>query len=104
MKLIRRILGLLLAVVVIVILFQNQKSLGQDLQFSFLKWDYSLVLGFWILFAFVTGAATFALIDAWKSFFLRMAIRKRDQEIARLEHELALAHKARSVSGDSIPE
>jgi hypothetical protein len=35
---------------------------------------------------------------------VRWEIRKRDQEIARLEKELALARKARYVTGDTTPE
>ncbi len=104
MKLFRRVLFLLLIIFMLVVIFQNQASLGLTLEFSFLKWSFSLVLGFWILFAFAAGAATFALVDAWKGMWMRWEIRKRDQEIARLEKELALARKARYVTGDTTPE
>jgi uncharacterized integral membrane protein len=82
----------LLAAVVAV--FQNQRSLGQDLEFSFLKWHYSLILGFWILFAFLAGAAVFALANLWNTLKSGYTIRKRDQEIAQLEKELSAAKKS----------
>ena len=100
MKLFRRILAFAFLLVLLVALFQNQQSLGMTIPFSFLKWTYSLVLGFWIIFAILSGAMLFALISTWKNFWIRMEIRKRDQEIARLEKELALARKARYVTGD----
>ena len=91
MKLFRRLLFLILVIALLIVIFQNQKSLGLTLEFSFLRWSFSLVLGFWILFAFAAGAALFALIDAWKGLWLRWEIRKRDQEILSLQKELAAA-------------
>lgn len=90
MKLIRRILFLLLLLALATAAFQNQQNLGIPLEFAFLQWRFSLVLGFWILFAFAAGAAMFALVDAWKSMFLRLELRRKDQEIARLTEIQAL--------------
>ena len=100
MKLIRRILASILLTLLVIALFQNQQSLGMTLPFTFLKWTFSMVLGFWIFFSLLIGAVLFALISAWKNFWMRREIRKRDLEIARLEHELATIHKGRPGSGD----
>jgi uncharacterized integral membrane protein len=100
MKLFRRLLAFAFLLVLVVAVFQNQQSLGTNLEFSFLKWTFGLVLGFWIFFAILAGAVLFALISTWKNFWMRLEIRKRDQEIARLEKELAAARKARYVPGD----
>jgi len=97
MKLFRRIVLIALLILLAVAVFQNQKNLGLDLEFSFLKWHFSLVLGFWLFFAFLGGAALFALIDAWKRLRLGGEIRRRDQEIARLERELIEARRSEGV-------
>lgn len=110
MKLIRRVLFIMLILVLAVVVFQNQQSLGWPLEFSFLHWSFSLVLGFWILLSFVAGVALFALVDAWRGMLLRLEIRRKDQEIARLRTELQAAHDAlpkqihTSLSGDAFPE
>jgi|GEM_PF-7039720 len=84
MKLLRRILFVALLLVFAVVIFQNQHSLGLPIAFSFLTWSTSLVLGFWILLAFSAGVVLFAFIDAWRVMMLRLELRRRDQEIARL--------------------
>jgi uncharacterized integral membrane protein len=91
MKLIRRILLLALIIALAVLTFQNQTAFGTPVEFSFLHWSFSLVLGFWILFAFAAGVALFALVDAWRGMFLRLEIRRKDQEIDRLNREAAEA-------------
>lgn len=100
MKLVRGVMILILLLALLVALVQNQESLGTPLGFSFLKWSFSMVVGFWILFTFLAGAALFVLVGAWKGVWMRREIRKREQEIARLEKELAAARMARSVPGD----
>lgn len=84
MKLFRRFLLILLLAVMAIVVFQNQHALGMTLEFAFLHWRFSLVLGFWILLAFVAGVALFALADAWRGMLLRLEIRRKDAEIARL--------------------
>ena len=103
MKLIRRILVSILLLLLVVALFQNQESLGTLIPFTFLKWTFGMVLGFWIFFALVAGALLFAVVSAWKNFRMRREIRKRDQEIARLEHALAVASKATGTTGQRHP-
>lgn len=105
MKLIRTVLLSVLILILLVALFQNQQALGTTLEFSFLKWTFSLILGFWILFTFVAVAALFVLVGAWRGLWMRREIRKRDQEIVRLTLELdeekKRARQARHVTGDA---
>ncbi len=88
MKLFRRILLIAFLLVLAVLVFQNQKAFGMPVEFSFLRWSFSLVLGFWILFTFLTGVALFALFDAWRGLMLRLEMRRKDREIADLKIEL----------------
>jgi uncharacterized integral membrane protein len=100
MKLIRRILLLALLIVLGLVLFQNQQALGTSVELAFLKGRVSLVLGFWLLFAFAAGAALFALVDAWRAMFLRLEIRRKNAEILRLKQENAeLAAGRPSIPG-----
>src|SRR5690606_18266037 len=80
MKLVRRILMLALLLALATLAFQNQQAFGTPLEFSFLRWSLSLVLGFWLLFAFAAGVALFALADTWRGVLLRLELRRKDQE------------------------
>jgi uncharacterized integral membrane protein len=88
MILIRRILMIVLLLALAVLVFQNQKAFGQSVEFSFLSWSFSLVLGFWILFAFLAGVALFALVDAWRGMLLRLEIGRKNREIHELQERL----------------
>jgi uncharacterized integral membrane protein len=99
MNLIRRILLLLLLLALAVLTFQNQNAFGMPVEFSFLHWSFSLILGFWILFAFAAGVALFALVDTWRGLLLRLEIRRKDQEIARLKQEASGWKETPSDSG-----
>jgi uncharacterized integral membrane protein len=80
MKTLRRLLVILVLIALVTALFQNQESLGASIAFSFLKWHFSLVLGFWLLFAFIAGALLFAVFDAWRSLSRGLRNRKKDRE------------------------
>jgi uncharacterized integral membrane protein len=88
MNLIRRILLIVLLLALAVLVFQNQGAFGQMVEFSFLSWSFSLVLGFWILFAFIAGVALFALVDAWRGMLLRLEIGRKNREIRELQERL----------------
>lgn len=98
MKLLRRIVAIALLLLLAIAMFQNQKNLGLEIEFAFLQWRFALVLGFWLFFAFLGGAALFALVDAWKRLRLGGEIRRRDAEIARLERELLEARRSSGVN------
>jgi uncharacterized integral membrane protein len=98
MNILRRILFLALVLAVAVTVFQNQHNLGMSLEFSFLHWTFSMVLGFWILLAFAVGVALFALIDAWRGMLLRLEIRRKDHEITRLKQLLSDLGGGRDLS------
>ncbi len=104
MLLLRRIVFLSVIALMAVFIFQNQENLGRPLDFQFLHWSSSLVLGFWILFSFLAGAALFALIDAWKSMLLRRGIEQRDRRITQLETDLAEARKAPEPQTPGVPD
>jgi uncharacterized integral membrane protein len=86
MRIIWRILVLALVLAVGTAVFQNQESLGSRVDFAFLRWRTSLVLGFWLMFSFLGGALLF--LDIWRNLRLRWEIRKRDQQIAELQRAL----------------
>jgi uncharacterized integral membrane protein len=94
---IRRLFALLLLLAIVVALFQNKESLGLAVEFAFLRWRFSLALGFWLLFAFVAGAFLFAVPDAWKGFLRGLENRRRDRETeARIEALRAEIERLRS--------
>jgi len=88
MRIVWRILTLALVLAVGTAVFQNQESLGRSVDFAFLHWRSSFILGFWLLFSFLAGALLFLLLDAWRNIRMRWEIRKRDQQIAELQRAL----------------
>jgi uncharacterized integral membrane protein len=86
---VKRILVLALIAVIAVFAFQNQKDLGESLTLSLFKYQQTLVLGFWLLLSFLAGAMLFMLVDLLRSFSLRLELSRRNQEVARLQGELA---------------
>jgi uncharacterized integral membrane protein len=86
---VKRILVLALIAVIAVFAFQNQKDLGASLTLSLFKYQQTLVLGFWLLLSFLAGAMLFMLVDLLRSFSLRLELSRRNQEVARLQGELA---------------
>ncbi len=101
MNTIRRLLAVVLLIVLVVALFQNQESLGLAVEFAFFRWSFSLVLGFWLLFAFIAGAALFAVLDAWRGMLRRIENRRRDQETDELRSEL---ERLRGGQRDGSPD
>ena len=102
MLLIQRILFLLLLLALGMAAFQNQEQLGRPVEFTFLHWHISFVLGFWILFSFLGGGLLFLMVDAWRNLGLRLEIRRRDQQISKLERE-AEAARHTSPPPDETP-
>ncbi len=101
MKTIRRLLAIVLLALLVIALFQNQESLGLAVGFSLFRWSFSLVLGFWLLFAFIAGAALFAVLDAWRGMLQRLENRRREQEMEALRAELERLRGGRDGSPET---
>jgi uncharacterized integral membrane protein len=93
MRIVRRIAFLVLILVIAATIFQNQESLGQTIGFHFLYWQKSLVLGFWIFLSFVAGGIVFLFLDTWRNIRLRWKLRSQEQQIAKLQADLAASGK-----------
>ena len=96
MKLLRRILLIALLLALAVLVFQNQDVFAMSVELTFLQWYMRMVLGFWLVFAFILGVALFALADAWRGMLLRLKLRQAEQEIARLKAAAAASPAAGS--------
>ncbi|HLP41784.1 MAG TPA: LapA family protein [Fibrobacteria bacterium] len=86
---VKRILLLALIALLMVFAFQNQRDLGTPVTLAFLKWQQTLVLGFWLLLSFLAGAVLFILVDMLRSFSLRRELARRTQELSRAQVEVA---------------
>ena len=91
MRFIRRIAFLVLVLVLAVAIFQNQQSLGINVEFSFLRWHVAWVLGVWILLSFVAGGLVFLFLDTWRILRYRWRLRALEQQAAKLQQELDTA-------------
>jgi uncharacterized integral membrane protein len=66
----------------------NQSELGRTVPIHFFKLEASLILGFWLVIAFVAGVALFLAIDLPRTLSLQRELRRRTGEVARLRAEL----------------
>jgi uncharacterized integral membrane protein len=85
---VKRVLLLALIALLMVFAFQNQRDLGTPVTLTFLKWQQTLVLGFWLLLSFLAGALLFILVDMLRSFSLRRELARRTQELSRAQAEV----------------
>lgn len=95
---IKRFLLLALIALLGVFAFQNQSLLGQPVNLIFLKYNQTLVLGFWLLLSFLAGSMMFLLVDLPRSFTLKRELARKSQDLARAQFELNQA-KAQSQTG-----
>ncbi len=95
----KRILAVALAGVLAYLAFQNQHDLGTSLSVAIFKFRITLVFGFWVLLSFLAGVALFLAIDLPRTFAAKRELRRKTNEIARLQSELdRLAAAARTAS------
>jgi uncharacterized integral membrane protein len=94
MRMIRRIAFLALVSVIAAVIFQNQESLGLAVDFHFLRWHMSFVLGVWIFLSFIIGGVMFLFLDTWRNIRLRWKLRTQEQLIAKLQADLDAFGKA----------
>jgi uncharacterized integral membrane protein len=105
--LLKRILLLVLVAVVIVFAIQNQVNLGLRVDFRFLKFSASLVLGIWLILGFIVGALLFLIIDLPRTFALKRSLGRKTEEAARLQLEvnrLKSAAPSASANQSSQPD
>jgi uncharacterized integral membrane protein len=89
---------LLLIIIVLIGIFtvQNQVYLGQKVELVFIKYHGTLVLGIWLIIAFLVGMLLFLVIDLPRTLSLKRNVRRKSQEIARLQFELSRLQAAAS--------
>jgi uncharacterized integral membrane protein len=101
--LLKRILIFVMVAVVIVFAIQNQVSLGQRVDFRFLKFSASLVLGIWLILGFIVGALLFLIIDIPSTLALKRSLSRKTEEAAKLQLELTRLKSAAPVANPSQP-
>ena len=94
----KRIIGIAIVAVLAWLAFQNQHDLGTSLTVSIFKFQITLVFGFWVLLSFLAGVVLFLAIDMPRAFSLKRELRRKSNEIARLQAELDRAAAAGSAS------
>ena len=69
--------------------FQNQESLGRNVELNFFGYRQGLLLGLWLLLAFLAGAVLFLMVDLPRSISQRRELHRKSQDLARLQFELS---------------
>lgn len=87
----KRIFALIILVLIGIFVALNQLELGRTVPIHFFRIEASLILGFWLVIAFVAGAALFLAIDLPRTLSLQRDIRRKNAEISRLRAELERA-------------
>jgi uncharacterized integral membrane protein len=88
MKYVKRFLVLSFIVLLGIFCFRNQTYLGQRVDLVFLSQPVSLVLGFWLVLAFLLGLGVYMIVDMPRDIVLKRDLRRKTQEIARLQFEV----------------
>ena len=98
MKNVKRFVLVVFILLLVVFVFRNQNFLGNKVDLVFFKNPISLVLGFWLVLSFLLGLLVYMLIDMPRDIVMKRDLRKKSQEIARLQFELTRNQNAQ-VSG-----
>jgi hypothetical protein len=75
-------------VVMGIFIFQNQAFLGEAGHIKFFRWEVTLITGFWLVMSFVFGVLVYLIIDLPRDIVLKRDLRRKSQEITRLQAEL----------------
>ncbi len=88
MKYLKRFLFLAFIILLGVFCFRNQTYLGQSVDLVFFKQPVSLVLGFWLVLAFLLGLVVYMVVDMPRDIVLKRDLRRKNQEVERLRLEI----------------
>jgi uncharacterized integral membrane protein len=88
MKYLKRFLVLTFIILLGVFCFRNQTYLGQRVDLVFLSQPVSLVLGFWLVLAFLLGLGVYMIVDMPRDIVLKRDLRRKTQELDRLRFEV----------------
>jgi uncharacterized integral membrane protein len=80
--------------------FMNQQSLGQKVELAFFQAHVTLVFGFWILLGFIAGVLLFLMIDLPRSLSMKSELRRKSNELARLQFEIGRLQGPQSSTGE----
>lgn len=100
---VKRFAFLIVLLVIGIFVVLNQSELGRTVPIHFFKVEASLILGFWLVIAFVAGVALFLAIDLPRTLALKRDVRRKANEIARLRAELDRAAAPGPVDPGKLP-
>lgn len=104
MKYVKRFLWLAFILLLGIFAFRNQSYLGRQVDLVFLSNPVSLVLGFWLVLCFLLGLIVYMVIDMPRDIILKRDLRRKTQEIARLQAEVnRLANASGAVHAANAP-
>lgn len=99
MKYLKRFLWLAFIVLLGIFAWRNQTDLGREVNLVFFKNTVPLVLGFWLVLCFLLGLIVYMVIDMPRDIVLKRDLRRKTQEIARLQAEVnRLANSANAAN------
>jgi uncharacterized integral membrane protein len=99
MKYLKRFFWLAFILLLGIFAFRNQTYLGQRVDLVFFKNPVPLVLGFWLVLCFLLGLIVYMVIDMPRDLVMKRDLRRKTQEIARLQAEVnRLANAANPVN------
>ena len=99
MKYLKRFLWLAFILLLGIFAFRNQSYLGKQVDLVFFSNPVSLVLGFWLVLCFLLGLIVYMVIDMPRDLILKRDLRRKTQEIARLQAEVNRLVNAASAAG-----
>ncbi len=89
MDVFKRLLFFIIVAVILVFIFQNQGYLGQPVEMVFIKYRYSMALGFWLVLSFLSGALIWFALDLKRAYGFKRELRRKDDRLVEMQNELA---------------
>lgn len=103
MKYVKRFLWLAFILLLGIFAFRNQSYLGKQVDLVFFTNPVSLVLGFWLALCFLLGLVVYMVIDMPRDLILKRDLRRKTQDIARLQGEVNRLVNAAGAANPATP-
>jgi uncharacterized integral membrane protein len=103
MKNVKRFLLLSIVILIGIFAFRNQAYLTKQVDLVFIRQAVSMMLGFWLVLCFLVGVLMYMIFDVPRDIILKRDLRRKAQEIARLQFELTRLQNAAAGSGQPPP-
>lgn len=98
MSTVKKVFGVVLAALVMVLIIMNVNSLTSPLKFSLLSfYEAQLPAGIWMVFTFLLGMVVSMILEAWRNIGRGKIVKNLNKEIKQITNKVEKYEKDNSV-------